>query len=119
MKGGTEDKWNNAIFWVFDAPGVPNKPFEERIEYLKSLKEEGKLPDFVKIVDLVYCNGKTHLKEYFDSIIAKGGEGVMLREPHSLYKAGRSDSLRKYKSFFDTEVKVLENNYPYGFNCLQ
>ena len=43
----------------------------------------------------------------------------MLREPHSLYKVGRSESLRKFKPFFDTEVKVLENNYPHGFNCVQ
>jgi DNA ligase-1 len=63
--------------------------------------------------------GKDNLKDYFDSIIAKGGEGVMLREPQSLYKAGRSESLRKFKPYFDTEVKVIENNYPYGFNCEQ
>jgi ATP-dependent DNA ligase len=43
----------------------------------------------------------------------------MLREPQSMYTAGRSNSLRKYKHLFDTEVKVVENNWPYGFNCLQ
>jgi ATP-dependent DNA ligase len=69
--------------------------------------------------NLYFVKGKEHLKKYFDSIIAKGGEGVMLREPQSLYKAGRSESLRKFKPYFDTEVKVIENNYPYGINCLQ
>ncbi len=39
----------------------------------------------------------------------------MLREPNSVYEAGRSTNLKKYKPFFDTEVKVLENNYPHGF----
>jgi DNA ligase-1 len=68
---------------------------------------------------LLRVKGKQHLKEYFDDIISKGGEGVMLREPQSLYKAGRSESLRKFKPFFDTEVKVIENNYPHGFNCQQ
>jgi DNA ligase-1 len=68
---------------------------------------------------LIDCKGKEHLKQYFDEIIAKGGEGVMLREPHSFYKIGRSNSLRKFKPFFDTEVKVIENNYPHGFNCQQ
>jgi ATP-dependent DNA ligase len=43
----------------------------------------------------------------------------MLREPQSLYKAGRSESLRKFKPYFDTEVKVIENNYPHGFKCEQ
>jgi ATP-dependent DNA ligase len=63
--------------------------------------------------------GTDHLKEYFKEIVAKGGEGVMLREPQSLYKQGRSKSLRKYKEYFDTEVKVIENAYPHGFNCQQ
>ena len=59
------------------------------------------------------------MQEFFDSIIAKGGEGVILREPQSMYKAGRSDSLRKYKPYFDAEVRVIENNYPHGFQCKQ
>jgi ATP-dependent DNA ligase len=63
--------------------------------------------------------GEEHLKQFLDSILAKGGEGVILREPQSLYKAGRSSSLCKYKPFFDTEVKVLENNFPHGFTCKQ
>jgi DNA ligase-1 len=63
--------------------------------------------------------GKEHLQEHFNNIIAKGGEGVMLREPHSYYKIGRSESLKKFKPFFDTEVKVVENSYPHGLNCVQ
>ena len=43
----------------------------------------------------------------------------MLREPGSFYKHGRSSSLRKYKPFADAEVKVIENNYPHGFQCIQ
>ena len=77
------------------------------------------LPSFVNIVETVTCKGNDHLKEYFDSIIAKGGEGVMLRDPQALYKSGRSESMKKYKPFSDTEVKVIENNYPHGFNCIQ
>ena len=59
------------------------------------------------------------MKQYLADILAKGGEGVMLREPESLYKAGRSTSLRKYKPFFDTEVKVIKNQYPHGISCEQ
>ena len=41
--------------------------------------------------------GREHLKSYFDKIVAKGGEGVMLREPQSVYKEGASLCMRKYK----------------------
>jgi DNA ligase-1 len=77
---------------------------------------------YSKLIQLVinsFIIGSKHLQEFFNKIIAKGGEGVMLREPQSLYKAGRSESLRKFKPFFDTEVRVIENNYPHGFKCLQ
>jgi DNA ligase-1 len=83
------------------------------------MKEQGMFPAFVKIVDAIECKGREHLKEYFDGITAKGGEGVMLREPQSAYKPGRSPSLRKFKQFLDTEVLVKENQYPHGFNCQQ
>ena len=43
----------------------------------------------------------------------------MLRESNSRYEPGRSKSLRKYKEYFDTEVKVLKNNFPHGLDCLQ
>ena len=112
----SEEKWKKAVFWVFDTPN-DNQPYEERLEQLQSIKES--LPPFVQIVDAVKCKSKEHLKEYLDSVIAKGGEGVMLRDPNALYKAGRSESMRKYKPFYDTEVKVIENNYPHGFNCVQ
>ena len=59
------------------------------------------------------------MKEYFSSVVAKGGEGGMLRDPQSLYESGRSSGLRKYKEYSDTEVKVVENNYPHGFKCTQ
>ena len=85
------------------------------MEYLKNLK----LPNFVKIVESVLCKGKEHLNEFSAQVLAKGGEGVILREPGSLYIAGRSPHLRKYKPFLDTEVKVVQNQYPHGLKCEQ
>ena len=73
----------------------------------------------MKVIEFVKCNGKEHLKQFSSEILAKGGEGVVLREPGSVYKAGRSTSLRKFKEYFDAEVKVLESNYPHGFVCEQ
>ena len=89
--------------------------FKERIKVLQNLE----LPSFVKVVEFVKCEGKEHLDQFMNEIIAKGGEGVMLREPGSIYKAGRSASLRKHKPFFDAEVKLLKNQYPHGFTCEQ
>ena len=70
-------------------------------------------------VESAYIQGISHLNKYLDEIVAKGGEGVMLRDANSLYEIGRSNSMRKYKPFRDSEVKVVENNYPHGLNCIQ
>lgn len=39
------------------------------------------------------------MKKYAGVIISANGEGVMLREPKSLYENGRSHSVLKYKVF--------------------
>ena len=43
----------------------------------------------------------------------------MLREPESKYESGRSFSLQRYKEYTDTEVKIINNMYPHGFDCEQ
>jgi DNA ligase-1 len=40
---------------------------------------------------------------------ALGGEGLMLRQPGSLYEAGRSSTLLKVKTFHDAEARVVEH----------
>jgi ATP-dependent DNA ligase len=62
-----EQKWKKAIFWVFDAPEIGDKPYEvrfvyheilefqDRIDYLKELKKDA--PDFVQIIETVQCKG--------------------------------------------------------------
>lgn len=59
------------------------------------------------------------MQKFSGQILSKGGEGVMLCEPQSLYKEGRSNSLKKFKPEFDTEVRVAEVQYPHGLSCVQ
>ena len=70
------------------------------------------------VIDHQLCNGPEHLEEYFRQVVSANGEGVMLRSPGSLYEKTRSSHLRKYKAYFDTEVKVIKIKYP-GYECLQ
>jgi len=48
-----------------------------------------------------------HLFEYLRSIEALNGEGVMLREPGSLYERRRCKVLQKVKTITDTEAMVV------------
>ena len=42
-----------------------------------------------------------------DLILAKGGEGVMLRNPYAPYEGKRSKNLLKVKRILDAEAKVV------------
>jgi len=47
-----------------------------------------------------YFDIKIGMKEYAEKIVERGGEGVVLRAPGSLYENGRSHSILKYKVIF-------------------
>lgn len=47
------------------------------------------------------------LESFYESILIKGGEGIMLRKPNSKYVGKRSGDLLKVKPFFDAEAKIV------------
>lgn len=97
--------WQSLKFVVFDAPGS-SEPFESRLKLIRDVLGLGKLR-FAAALPHYLCCGRDHLKQELDRIIELGGEGVMLRQPGSLYVAGRSDTLLKCKRFHDGEAEVV------------
>jgi ATP dependent DNA ligase-like protein/DNA ligase-like protein len=79
-------------FYVFDCFQNPNAPFVERLKYahdaVERLREMGF--DWVHPVEHMLVHNEAELFAYYDEIIAKGGEGVMGRDPRGPYKYGRS-----------------------------
>jgi DNA ligase-1 len=53
------------------------------------------------------CDGTDSLRAELTRIEALGGEGLMLRQPDSLYEAGRSSTLLKVKTFHDADAVVI------------
>merc|ERR1719382_2087386 len=56
---------------------------------------------------MIRCTGREHLDRELAEVDAKGGEGLMLRKPGSLYEHKRSHTLLKVKSTHDEEAKVV------------
>jgi DNA ligase-1 len=96
------DTWKQIKFLVFDAP-AHGGGFEERIAHVNSLPAQA----HVIAHPHVACEGIEHLKTELARIESLGGEGVMLRQPKSMYVAGRSSILLKVKSFKDDEAIVI------------
>lgn len=87
------DNWHGIRFMVFDLI-APAMPVEQRIAALADVA----LPAHCVTVEHTVCNNPEHLRTYASNIISNGGEGAMLRQPASLYSAGRTSGLLKFKA---------------------
>jgi DNA ligase-1 len=99
-----DDRWKQVRYMVFDAPQAPGT-FEQRMQFLRAtLSVENR---FVRIVAQQRCQGAAQLLAERDRVVREGGEGLMLRQPGSLYEPRRSPTLLKVKPFDDAEATVI------------
>ncbi len=96
------DHWKQLRFLIFDAPSQPGT-FEDRLKALQSLPSLSHAAVHLH----TRCTGLSALKEELTRIESLGGEGLMLRQPQSMYVVGRSATLLKVKSFRDDEAVVV------------
>lgn len=118
-----ETDWMNVQFRVFDSPAIGVIPgFDAKLfrggllynlgdnyrEVLGSLQDtlESRVAFVIdqKVLGSDYVN---EMKEYFESVVSVGGEGLMLRHPSLLWKPGRRHSLLKVKGTLDAEGVVV------------
>ncbi len=52
---------------------------------------------YIGIAEKVVCQGNEHLESFFQDVIDKGGEGIILRDPQAILQPGRSPSYLKHK----------------------
>jgi len=97
-------EWREIRFHVFDMPGPG--PFYERYEQLQALVEKAD-SRYLKLVEQKPASSHSALMADLDRVVAKGGEGLMLKRRDSRYKAGRSDDLLKVKTYEDAEAMVV------------
>lgn len=98
--------WNKIVYVVFDCPSYEQEHFEWRQNHLKYLFELHTSKHW-KVLKQKECKNLKDLKEFLAKVEAKGGEGIMLREPNSFYEKGRSHTLLKVKNFYDEEGFVV------------
>lgn len=99
------DLWREIRFVVFDAP-AQGGAFEDRLAFFEELLTKRKAA-FTAAHPHQVCKDLDHLHKELARIESLGGEGLMLRQPHSKYEIGRSWTLLKVKSFLDAEARVV------------
>jgi DNA ligase-1 len=103
--GAQSDEWKQVTYVVFDAPEAKGG-FEDRIAHIEKVMKRAAAPH-ARALEHVVCTGMDHLREELLRVEALGGEGLMLRQPKSMYAVGRSNTLLKVKTFHDAEATVI------------
>ena len=88
-------EWRSITFQAFDAPNVSGGCEARWAEMNRALAG---VPHTAALTQ-TRCSSPRHLAQVRAEIAALGGEGVMLREPGSVYEGRRTGALRKVKSF--------------------
>lgn len=107
-----DKEWNNVKFMIFDVPDAKGDLFS-RIEVLKDFLDKNP-NNFIKIIKQISVNSNKDVKKYFNDVIQKGGEGVVVRDPKEPYVNKRSNKILKLKQFHDDECEVIKINMGNG-----
>jgi len=101
-------KWKDVKFMVFDLPHS-KKPYVERKDELKKIIDEINIKQGkdCPIQMSNYTIVKDNLTELYTEYTLNGAEGIVLREPDSLYETKRSKLLLKMKLSDDAEAIVV------------
>lgn len=98
----TPDIW----FVVFDV--VNDQPFEERLRDIVAINGRT-MSQQVNSIYYTQVDSEAEMKAAHKDCVARGYEGIMLRNNTGIYESGkRSADLQKYKEFLDSEFKVVD-----------
>lgn len=98
----TTDLW----FVVFDV--VNEQPFNKRLRDIVAVHGRT-LNQQVDAITYTEVGSEEEMKAAHKNCVARGYEGIMLRNNSGVYESGkRSADLQKYKTFLDSEFKIVD-----------
>ena len=97
--------WRPVRFMAFDLPGDGDH-FSKRTLRLQALvASAGSI--HLEHIPQRHLTSRALLDARLETVLAEGGEGLMLHHALAPYRAGRSDSLLKFKRGQDAEARVV------------
>jgi DNA ligase-1 len=98
-------EWQALRYQVFDLP-TDTRPFAARATALTEVVQRAGVAWLQAVVQHRVADA-AHLQRELAALVAQGGEGLMLHHKDALWRAGRSDNLRKFKAALDEEARVV------------
>ena len=102
----SNQRWKHITHNIFEVPGQSGGLLK-RLGVLKEYLRKNPNP-YLQIIPQTVINTKGQLADFLKEVTTDKGEGVVVRNPNSLYQTGRLSSALKVKQYFDTECIVLE-----------
>ena len=99
------DGWLLLKFAIFDVPQASGG-FTSRIAAAKSWFNAHPSP-YAFVIPQIQAMNQEHLQKELHRIETLGGEGLIVRNPNALYRAGRSAEILKVKNYQDAEARVV------------
>ena len=109
-KTPNEAAWSEVKVYVFDVPEAGGGLLERLSELEKFIAKNPQAGQNLKIIKQVKVKDNAEFEAFAKHIIAKGGEGAVVREPNVPYERKRSKNALKYKKFKDAECEVTAIN---------
>ncbi len=103
------NNWQKITYNIFELPNA-NGNFFQRLEKLdKWLQKNPNL--YLKIIPQIKIKNNSEVQIFLQKVLAKNGEGVMIKNPNLSYKQSLNNALLKLKTFQDKEGVVIGHNY--------
>ncbi len=101
-------EWRKIKFMVFDLP-ITGLAFHQRFAKLMALFTTPNVdfPSWLRVVAHKRFERRAQVQAYFDDIVTKKGEGIMLNVSNATYQPGRSQGLLKIKPSYDADAVVI------------
>ena len=118
IKKDEDPRCKDLEFWIYDLV-MPDKIFEERLELLKTIKEELELifdplqgyeenELQLRMIPHTFTHGWVKLKNLHDSYVEEGFEGLVIRNKDKEYGIDKRSAtyMIKIKSYTDAEFEI-------------
>lgn len=101
---GSNEGWAELSYNIFEVPHQKGGLLQ-RLNVLEEYLHTH-ITEKLHILKQTKIRDEHQVKSFFEQVIARGGEGIVLRDPDEPYYTGRTSSALKHKPFTDAECKV-------------
>jgi DNA ligase-1 len=101
----SQENWDELSYNIFEVPHQKGGLLQ-RLDVLEKYLY-AHVAEKLHILKQTKIKDEHQVKSFFEQVIARGGEGIVLRDPDEPYYTGRTSSALKYKPFTDAECKII------------